>query len=433
MAIVILMAVSLANQVAAVADSLRKSEERYRMLVDLSPDAIAVHSEGVVVFVNPAGLILLGAESADEVIGKLVLDIVHPAYQDMVVSRIQESVEHNRPMPVLEEKFIRLDGTTFDVEAASRPTTYMGKPSMIVIFHDITERKQAEQEIKRRADEFAALYETTRSLNTLADLQSLLQNIVSNASKLLNAFAGSMYLFDAQKEELEVVVSTDATIPIKTRLKIGEGMAGRVALSRESMMVDDYQVWEGRSLIFEGVSFRAIVEVPMIFSGDLIGVLAVYELGDSNRKYSKEDARLLSMFASQAASAVHETRQLEKNRRYLEESEMVKGVSTALRAAHTLEEMLPILLDETLSILDTNAGCIWLYDPESDSLRQPISRGWFTSINETQMDVGEGIGGSVYVSGKVHCSQEFVSDPLTKKSLHSKIPEGWGGTCLPIL
>ena len=432
MAIILLMAISLAHRVAAVADSLRESEERYRKLVELSPDAIAVHSEGVVVFINPAGLVLIGAGNSDKVVGKPILDFVHPDYRDMVVSRVRESLEHNIPMPLLEEKFIRLDGATIDVEVMSQPTTYMDKPSTLVIFHDITERKQAEREIKRRADEFAALYETTRSLSALVDLQSLLQKIVSNATKLLNASAGGMYLYDSENEELQVVVATDATVPVNARLDVGAGLAGQVALSREPMILDDYQVWEGRSPTYDGIPFRAVVEVPMIYSGELVGVLVVHEVGESTRKFTEKDARLLSMFATQAASAVHETRQLEKNRRYLDELETVNRLSTALRAAHTLDEMLPILLDETLSVLNTGVGAIWLYDPESDLLWQAAAKGWFNKIGEIPMRVGEDIGGNVFVAGEAHRSREFINDPLVQESIRSQIPAGWGGACLPI-
>ncbi len=65
-------------------EALRESEERYRRLVELSPEAIIVHSEGKFVYVNPAAQRLWGAACAEELIGKPVLDVVHPDYRDIV-------------------------------------------------------------------------------------------------------------------------------------------------------------------------------------------------------------------------------------------------------------------------------------------------------------------------------------------------------------
>jgi len=69
--------------------ALRESEERYRRLVELSPEAIVVHSQGKFLYVNPAAQKLWGAASPEELIGKPVLDVVHPVSRDMVVRRIR--------------------------------------------------------------------------------------------------------------------------------------------------------------------------------------------------------------------------------------------------------------------------------------------------------------------------------------------------------
>jgi len=74
-------------------DALRESEERYRRLVELSPAAIAVHSEGKFVYANAAGARLLGAAKAEELIGKPVLDVVHPDYVEFVKRRIRQNQE----------------------------------------------------------------------------------------------------------------------------------------------------------------------------------------------------------------------------------------------------------------------------------------------------------------------------------------------------
>jgi GAF domain-containing protein len=475
MAILLFMAASLAHQMADVTDSLQRNAQRQSVLHAASQEIIraiydqeqvyeAVHKAVGILMPAEAFVIALCEESTQETIlpylydkggrwpdqrfplGKGLtghvlrtgnsllisdfssesnIDVIHFGHPDHIRSILAVPLRSgNELIGMLSTQSYQKDVYTDEDQTILEMLAAYASSAL--------ENLRLFTETKRRGDEFVALYEATRSLNTLTDLQSLLQNIISNATTLLNASSGGMYLFNPTSEELELVIAKDDTVPVNSRLKIGEGLAGHVALTREPIIIDDYRVWEGRSKAYKDVPFRAVLEVPMIFSGELVGVLAAYETGRSTRKFTEEDARLLLMLATQAASAVHETRQFEKIRKYLNELETVKRLSSSLRAAQTLNEMLPILLNETLSILKTTAGCIWLYDSESDSLRQLISRGWFTGISEPPMQVSEGIGGNVYATGEVYHSREFVSDPCTLESARSQIPAGWGGVCLPI-
>src|SRR6185503_5713152 len=67
---------------------LMESEERYRRLVERSPDAIVVHRNGRFIYVNPAAVQLWGASTAQDLIGRSILDVVHPDYHDHVRERV---------------------------------------------------------------------------------------------------------------------------------------------------------------------------------------------------------------------------------------------------------------------------------------------------------------------------------------------------------
>jgi PAS domain S-box-containing protein len=122
----------------------------------------------------------------------------------------------------------------------------------------------------------------------------------------------------------------------------------------------------------------------------------------------------------------------QESQKRLKELEALHRISSALRSAETAEEALPILLDQTLAVLGTEAGIIWLFDPENNELNATISRGWFSSFEEAPIRPGEGIAGTVFESGRVHFSREFVQDPIVRASAREHIPAGWGGTCVPI-
>lgn len=144
---------------AAAEEASRGSEDRYRRLVELSPDMVAVHCEGRFVYVNPAGVKLLGAASSEDLIGKPVLDFVHPDYRDAVLSRMLQNQEGEQT-PLSELKIMRFDGQVIDVEIAGIPTTYQDcKPAVQVIIRDITERKRAEEALRASEERYRWLVE----------------------------------------------------------------------------------------------------------------------------------------------------------------------------------------------------------------------------------------------------------------------------------
>lgn len=140
-------------------EALRESEERYRNLVELSPDAIVVHSEGKLVFVNSSAAKMLKATDPEEIMGKSMMDFVHAEYKDLVVKRVQSMFESGAKVPLVHEKFVRLDGTVFDAEVAAMPFTYRGKPAYQVVIRDISERRLSEEALKESEFRYRTLFE----------------------------------------------------------------------------------------------------------------------------------------------------------------------------------------------------------------------------------------------------------------------------------
>ena len=135
------------------------SEENYHLLVETLPDGVIVHSQGRVVFANPASAAMIGAASPAELIGLPVLEFVQPDARAGILKRIQDSLHEGVPLPVLEEVFVRLDGKPIEVEVSGIPFLYAGKPAMLTVFTDITKRKQAEQALQVSEERYRQLLE----------------------------------------------------------------------------------------------------------------------------------------------------------------------------------------------------------------------------------------------------------------------------------
>ncbi|MCE8422306.1 MAG: PAS domain S-box protein [Candidatus Methanoperedens sp.] len=148
-------------------EAMHESEARYRKLVELSPDAIAVSCIDVIVFINAAGAKLFGAKDPEQLIGKDIMDFVHPDHKIAVRKRIRQIMETGKEAPTTEDKFIQFDGTVIDVEDVAMPFIYQGKPAVQIVINDVTQRKLAVEALKQSEEHFRSLIENSSDVITI--------------------------------------------------------------------------------------------------------------------------------------------------------------------------------------------------------------------------------------------------------------------------
>lgn len=181
----------------------------------------------------------------------------------------------------------------------------------------------------------------------------------------------------------------------------------------------------------DSTEIRGWMAVPLISRGKVIGAITL----DSFQPgvFDENTGNTALAFAYQAAAAIENARLYDETQRRLGELETINRLSASLRTTQPVEEMLEILLNETLNLIQTEHGAIWLYDPTEDKLVQRAERGGPVNFKAKSLKAGEGsIVGHTFISGKVHVSTEFISDPLTHKENLDITPPGMGGVCIPI-
>jgi len=190
---------------------LRESEARFRTLAESSPLAIFVNREDKVVLANPAAAKLFGASSPDQLIGKSALDLFDPDSRSLVRERIRVDSEE---VPLVEVRILRLDGTPVDVEATASPFLDQGVKAIQVLLRDITERKQAEQELRERTEDLLRSNTELEKFAYIAshDLQEPLRMVTSYTQLLQQRYRGRL---DADADEF-IAYAVDGAARMRT-------------------------------------------------------------------------------------------------------------------------------------------------------------------------------------------------------------------------
>ena len=129
--------------------ALRESEDRFRTVVEFSPNAIVVYRDGKIIFVNPAAIKMFGAKSASDLLGLPILERIHPDYHEIILNRIQQAIDSGSHGSLIEAKYFRLDGTIIDAQVKGIPIVFNGEAAIQASIYDITERKLVEEKLNQ--------------------------------------------------------------------------------------------------------------------------------------------------------------------------------------------------------------------------------------------------------------------------------------------
>lgn len=262
--------------------ALLQSEEKYRSLVENSPNGIAIYQDGKFVYVNATGLKIFGVNNADQLLGKPVLSIVHPDSLDAVVKRVSK-VSSGSQVPPLEEKLLRYDGSIFYAEVAAIGTTFNGKPAGQVIVNDITDRKLADVRLGESEEKFRDMANLLPQVVFELDLSGTITYVNQQAQNL----------FGYEIDELIGKNSIIVHVP-EERNRIVEGIRNKLAgISTENN--------EYRMVRKDGSEFPALIYTSLVVNKNIpVGVRGVLVDITAQKKAEQSIRHIARLYALQS-------------------------------------------------------------------------------------------------------------------------------------
>jgi len=355
----------------------RGNEQWYREIVDTMGEAIWLFDwdrQGVV-YVNPAYEAIWG-RSAEALHGHCEgwSESIHPddlAFAKESFARIVETGGGEKR----EYRIVRPDGSVRWV--SDRGYVIRDRQGQIVriagIAKDITDRKQAEETLRKQNQYLTALHETAIGLISRHEIDDLLQDIIERATRLAETENGYIHLYDSDTDELVIRFGIGKfEKAINTRLKPGQGLAGKVCSSGRPVVIDDYRSWPERvpNPVFDDL--RAIVGIPLKSGDQVFGVIGLGRFGEV-KAFEPTEISILGRFADLAAIA-HDNVQLT--------ARLQMELSERRRAEETLRKY--------EKIVATSKDLMALVD--GDGIFQAVSDSYLEAHGKTRTEI---IGGSL--------------------------------------
>jgi len=351
-------------------DKLREREAQYRGIFESTSDALLIFDlDGVIVEANPAACRMYGYPY-EELIGLPGKDLVHPDYYHLFED-FKRQVKAGGPFSA-QTVDLRKDGSPINIEVHGASFSYVGKPHLLAVARDITERVLARQTLERRVEERTheierrrqvaeGLRDIVRVLNSSKPVGEILDYIVAQAGSLLST-AAAIYRLDGDSQLLTIQASQGlpSDYAAGMAIPVSQGVVGRAVQERQPVAIpdltaafskiDEMLLEPQQRVLVERLTghYRAALAVPLVVKSETYGGIAFYFA--EAREFSDEEIELAVMFADQATLAIENARlrtQAEQSAVAAERSRLARdlhdAVTQTLFSASLIAEVLPRL------------------------------------------------------------------------------------------
>ncbi len=266
---------------------------------------------------------------------------------------------------------------------------------------------EAEQ---HRVGLLTTLHDITLDMSAQLDGKTLLQTIVERAAQLIQAQMGALYLLQSDGRTLQEMCRY--RLPESDtfdQMQLGEGLSGQVALTGESLAIDDYTQWPQRDRRAAGLPYRSVLAAPIKWQGKVLGTITLLDARPA--LFGPDDVRVLDFLAAQAAVAIHNARSFESEQNRVALLKALHEIGFDLSAQRELPALLDLLVERATQLLKAPVGYLYLMRPDNATLQLNVSHNLPPQFAAKQIRVGEGLAGYVAQTGEAHFVDDYRAWP----------------------
>ncbi len=253
----------------------------------------------------------------------------------------------------------------------------------------------------------------SRLVHADLDATRVCQAVVDGACELLGLTAASLWLLDGKVLELRVQSSVfETTTRSQTRIAVGEGLIGAVALERRPLTTADAarDARVKNRATFEALGLRAFLAVPLLHDGCLLGVLSGARL--SARPFEAEDLQMLGALADHAAAVLEQARLLQESERRRRTAEVLAALAVEVSAAQSPESVLDRVLGYVQELVAADITYLAVHEPQAAATPLLVVRGARgPTFARLTFQPGQGAIGRVMADGKPFRTADYLSEP----------------------
>lgn len=350
--------------------ALRRSEDRYRQLAECAPYAILICQQNRILYTNPACVELFAAQSVDQLACCTAPSLFANSPNAAEVPPIDQLLRVPESTTAFEEKIIRLDGTTVDVEVVATPFDTEYGIATLFIMTDITERKEAAALLERRVEERTreleqrqlvseGLSHVLNLLNSNHSVAEVLNHIAQQAMNLLDAESCALFEFQEQQSQFVVPIAQGGlahALPQKDFPLNQSNVAGYVTLTNQLLCIGDLNqplppaqsMLEDRRRLLCSMGYQAVLGMPLPGKGEPSGAMVLYF--NSVRQFHRDELELVKILSSQAVVALDNEKLRIQSQQAAVDAERSRisrdlhdAVTQTLFAASIIAEALPVI------------------------------------------------------------------------------------------
>ncbi len=386
-------------------EAVRASDQKYRELVESANNIILrMDSRGTITFFNEFAQKFFGYES-DEIIGKNIVGTIVPGTDSSgcnLADRMADLGRHPERYSTNENENMRRNGER--VWVAWTNTGILDDRGQVLeilcVGNDITERRLADEAVRKARDELSTLLELQKAITSRLDLDAVLQLIADEARRLTMAQLASVFLLEGDDLKISVISGEERSDLVGVRIPVRQSISGLAVLTGKPIRSNNIQDEPSANAdIVKLAGIRSFLAVPLISGSAVIGMVAAADKLSGG--FMPEDERVLTMLASSAVIGVENARLYHEEQQRRRENEQRRQVAESLRdilavlnSNRSLAEILDYIVGQACRLLGTDAGAIFRLDAAARTLSIQASQGLDADyVDNVIIPVGQGAVG----------------------------------------